>query len=93
LLKLAEERLKAKEIFYIHQNCIKHWFDKKYAGTKNFNVGDSVLKWYKSHEEKGKHAKFQSLWIGPYTIEEKLGHNNFKLKSLDGRTDPIFVNA
>lgn len=28
LLKLEEERIKAKEIFFVHQNHIKHWFDK-----------------------------------------------------------------
>lgn len=54
-IKHGEERLKAKEMFPIHQNRFKHWIDKKFAGTKSFNVGDLVLKWDKSHEEKDKH--------------------------------------
>ena len=27
---------------------------------------------------------FHSLWIGPFTIEQNLGHNSFKLNHLDG---------
>ena len=52
------EWLKAKDKFDVHQNCLKHWFDKKSAGAKSFDVGDLVLKWDKPHEEKGKQMKF-----------------------------------
>ena len=45
LLKFEEERLKAKEIFVMHQNYINHWFNKKSTGTKNFEMGDLVLNW------------------------------------------------
>ena len=60
--------MKAKEKVTLHHNRIKRWFDKKYAGNSNFDVGDLVLKWDTPHEDKGKHMKFQSLWIGLYTI-------------------------
>ena len=93
LLKLKDKRLKAKEIFSIHKNHIKHWFDKKSVGTKSYDVGDLILRWNEAHKEKGKHIKFQYLWIGPYTIKEKLGHNAFKLKPFDGRIDPLPVNG
>jgi len=65
LLKLEEERLKYKEIFDVHQSLTKHRFDKNYAGTKSFNVGDLVLKWDNGHEEKGKHTMFQYLRLAP----------------------------
>lgn len=56
-------------------------------------MGDLVLKWDKPHEENGKHMKFQPLWIRPFTIEEKLRHNTFKLKLLDVRIDLLPVNG
>ena len=68
-----EEMLKEKEIFSLHQNCIKRRFNKKFAGKKEFSVGDLVLKWYNTHEDKGKHAKFQTLWIDPFQVKEKIG--------------------
>ena len=42
---------------------------KKY-GIRNFDVGDLVLKWDNPHAEKGKHTKFQHLWIGTYLVTE-----------------------
>ena len=82
-----------KEKITLHQNHIKRWFDKKFAQKANFDVGDLVLKWDKSHEDKGKHMKFQSLWIGSYTIHEKLGPHTYHLQSLDGRIDNLPVNG
>lgn len=64
---------KKKEKYTLHQNHIKTWFDKKSSRNANFDVGDLVLKWDKPHEDKGKHTKFQSLWIFPYIVHEKLG--------------------
>ena len=45
---------------------VKRWFDKHKARKKEFEVGDLVLKWDHPHDEKGKHTKFQQLWIGPF---------------------------
>jgi hypothetical protein len=58
---LEEERNKAKEIFYVHQQRIKRWFDKHASGDKQFQVGDLILKWDKASESRGKHLKFQQL--------------------------------
>ena len=58
LIKLEEERQKAKEKFFVHQSRIKRWFDTKSVGNKEFKVGDLVLMWDKDHEDKGKHTKF-----------------------------------
>jgi len=56
-------------------------------------VGDLVLKWDKSHEEKGKHTKFQSLWIKPFVVCDKIFHHTYCLKSLDGKMDSLPVSG
>jgi hypothetical protein len=33
-----------------------------------FETGDLVLKWDATRQEKGKHGKFDALWIGPFII-------------------------
>ena len=93
LLKLEEERQKTREKFAIHQSRIKKWFDKKSAGDKKFEIGDLFLKWDKAHEEKGKHAKFQALWIGPFQVKEKVGLHTFRLQTLEGRVEALPVNG
>ena len=72
LLKLKEEINKAKEKFHIHQQRIKRWFNKHVASEKQAQVGDLVLKWDKESEARGKHSKFQKLWLSPYEIAEKI---------------------
>lgn len=76
--------MKTKEKFAIHQARIKRWFEKKSVGSREFDVGDLVLKWDRAHKDKGKHTKFQALWIGPFQIIEKIGHHTFKLETLGG---------
>ena len=61
LLKLKQERNKAKENFHIHRQRIKRWFDKHISGDKQFQVGDLVMKWDKESEFRGKHLKFQKI--------------------------------
>lgn len=92
LHKLQEERQKEKKVF-LHQSCIKRWFDKNYMGKHKFGLGDLVLRWDKAHKDKGKHTKFQSLWIGPYTIHEKLGQHTYHLQSLDEKIDSLTFNV
>jgi hypothetical protein len=93
LLKLEEEREKAKNNLIQHQEVIKKWFDKSSVGNKYFQEGDLVLKWDKSNEMKGKHTKFQKLWLGPYQIHQKIGPRNFKLKTLEGDKEELPVNG
>jgi hypothetical protein len=92
LLNLEEICDKTKSKFEAHQQTVKHWFDKKSAGEKEFQVGDLVLKWDKSHEDKGKHSKFQQLWLGPYLIKEKIGQGTFRLQNLQGEIESLPVN-
>jgi hypothetical protein len=74
IFKLEEVRDKAKNTFSNHQMIIKKWFDNRSVGEIFFEVGDLVLKWDKAHEEKGKHTKFQKLWLGPFQVAKKLAH-------------------
>ena len=66
LLKLEDSRSKSKERFQHQQAIVKIQFDKHKSGNKEFELGDLVLKWDHPHDEKGKHTKFQHLWIGPF---------------------------
>ena len=84
LLKAEEFRLKSKEIFKHQQEIVKKWFSKRKSGNKKFEVGDMVLKWDHPHDEKGKHTKFQHLWIGPFRIAANLGSSMYKLQDLQG---------
>jgi hypothetical protein len=72
---------------------VKRWFDKHKVGDKNFEVGDLVLKWDKINEPKGKHSKFQNLWLGPYQVAEKIGVGTYRLQNLRGELDALPVNG
>ena len=80
LLMLEEEREKAKSKFSSHQQIVKRWFDKHKAKENNFEVGDLVLKWDRVNEPKGKHSKFQSLWLGPFQVDENIGVGTYRLQ-------------
>ena len=66
ILKLEEERQKAKSKFIAHQNIVKIWFNKHKDKEKKIELGDLVLKWDRENEPKVKHSKFQNLWLGPF---------------------------
>lgn len=87
LLNFEEEREKARKNFVVHQKVVMIQFDNKSIGSKDLKVGDLVLKWDKIHEGKGKHMKFQQLWLGPFLIVEKLGLGTYKLQNLEGEVD------
>jgi hypothetical protein len=93
LLMLEEEREKAKSKFLAHQQIVKRWFDKHKAKEKIFEVGDLVLKWDKANEPKGKHSKFQSLWLGPFQVAERIGAGTYRLQNLRGELDALPVNG
>ena len=92
LLKLEESKQKSKYRLNQHQDIVKRWFDKQKYGKGNFEIGDLVLKWDHSHDEKGKHRNFQHLWVGLYQIAEKLGPSTYKLQDLQGQEENLRVN-
>ena len=52
-----------------------------------------VLKWDKVNEPKGKHSKFQSLWLGPFQVVENIGVGTYRLQNLRGELDALPVNG
>ena len=66
-----------------HQQKIKTIFDKREKVDK-FQVGDWVLKWDSVGQDKGKHGKFDSLWIGSFVIAQVHKTNTFKLQNMEG---------
>ena len=72
---------------------MKRWFDKHKAKENNFEVGDLVLKWDKVNELKGKHSKFQSLWLGPFQVAENIEVGTYHLKNLRGEPNTLSVNG
>ena len=93
LLKLEESRLNSKERFKHQQEIVKRWFDKHKSRKGRFKVGDLVLKWDHPHDEKGKHTKFQHLWIDPFQIAKKLGPLTYKLQDLQGWEENLPLNG
>ena len=79
-VKQAREQLLDKDQY--HQQKIKRDFDKR-VSKENFQLGDLVLKWDAPKQDKGKHDKFEALWIGPFKIYEVFSNNTYKLQSLD----------
>eukprot|EP00253_Pinus_taeda_P011048 PITA_11048 len=67
------------------QEKLKKMFDKR-TKAEDFRVGSKVLRWDARREDKGKHAKFDFLWKGPYIISAVQGNNTYFLKSLDNST-------
>ena len=92
LLHLEEHHATQKN-FKKHQQIVKSWFDKRFVGKKDFEVGDLVLKWDKLNETKGEHSKFRKLWFGPFQIDQKLGPSTFKLNNLEGIIEPLPING
>ena len=93
IMKLEERREQAKKTHAHHQALIKSSFDSSIMTRKNFQMGDLVLKWDKAHEEKGKHMKFQKMWLGPFQIVEVIGPSTFVLQDLAGKRDPLPING
>ena len=83
LVEVQQVREQLVEKSEARQKKIKTIFDKK-AKVDNFKVGDWVLKWDAVRKDKGKHGKFDSLWIGPFVIAQGQQNNTFKLQNLKG---------
>jgi hypothetical protein len=67
-------------------------FDKS-SRPRTFQKGDTVLLWDKRKEKSGKHWKFDSVWIGPYIIQDMASLNSFYLSQLDGKKLNVLVNG
>ena len=83
LVELQQIREQFVEKSEAYQQRIKGIFDKR-AKVDNFQVGDWVLKWDAVRQDKGEHGNFDSLWIGPFVIDQAYENNTFKLLNLEG---------
>jgi len=63
----------------LHQDKMNKVFDK-HTKVDDFKVDDLVLKWDARNEHKGKHGKFDYLWLGPFKIIAYLPVNGRFLK-------------
>ena len=61
---------------------MKNYFNKR-AKTIEFKIDDNVLLWDSSHAKRGRHSKFQNLWLGPFKIAFILDTNSYLLKDMD----------
>jgi hypothetical protein len=53
------------------------------VNKEEFQLDDLVLKWDQLKKDKGKHGKFEALWIIPFKISEVFSNNTFKLQNMD----------
>ena len=82
LIKLDESRRNSLEQSIRNLNKVKRKFDIS-TQLGSFQVGDTVLRWDKRWEKPRKHGKFNSLWLGPYIIDEVAGTNSFYINDLE----------
>ena len=62
---------------------MKHLYDKRET-KKKFNIGDLVLLWNARTEDKGKHDKFDPIWLGPYSVFIMHGEDSYFLSDVTG---------
>jgi hypothetical protein len=90
LIEFQQVREQVQIKSHDHQARIKEIFDKRTKET-NFMIGDLVLKWYARREAKGKHGKFDNIWLGPFQVVAVQEKNTYDLSQLDGElfVDPV----
>jgi hypothetical protein len=83
LINVQQTREKAFNNSQLHQDRIKKDFDR-HTKEDDFKVGDLVLKWDARNEDRGKHGKFDHLWLGPFKIVAYHGNNAYLLQEHNG---------
>ena len=91
LIKLDGSRINSLDQSIINLDKVKRTFDRS-TRPGSFQVGDTVLHWDKRREKPEKHEKFDSLWLGPYIIDEVAGTNSFYLNDLEGERLSLPMN-
>lgn len=82
LVKLEENRRAAHEKNMRQQQKVKVLHEKR-AKCRKFQE-DWVLKWNAKDQDKGKHGKFESLWLVKYVITSKNDEYSYYLQGIDG---------
>jgi hypothetical protein len=81
LLALEEKRMLSLDNIKRRQETVKKYFNKS-VKTDKFKVNEKVFMWDSAHADRGRHSKFQKLWLGPFKITFVLGTNSYILKYL-----------
>ena len=63
------------------QHKMKYLYDKEVVDRK-FELDDVVLMWNSRLEDKGKHGKFDPIWLGPYLIDSNCRDDSYLLREL-----------
>jgi hypothetical protein len=84
LLSLEEQRMFSLDNIKRRQQSVKKYFNKSVKAVK-FKVNEKVLLWDSTHADRGRHSKFQKLWLGTFKIAFVLGANYYILKDLQER--------
>jgi hypothetical protein len=84
LLALEEQNMFSLDNIKRRQQNIKKYFNKS-AKSIRFKVNEKVFLWDSSHVDRGRHSKFQKLWLGPFKISFVLGTNYYIIKDLEER--------
>jgi hypothetical protein len=92
LLALEEQRMFALDNIKRRQQTVKRYFNKSVKAVK-FKVNEKVLLWDSTHDDRGRHSKFQKLWLGPFKIAFVLGANSYILKDLQERLFSYSTNG
>jgi hypothetical protein len=82
LLDLEEQRMFSSDNIKRRQKIVKKYFNKS-AKDVIFKVNEKVFLWDSTHADRGRHSKFQKLWLGPFKIVFLLGSNSYLLKELE----------
>ena len=82
IIEVQQIREQVRIAAHNYQEKIKQAFDKK-VRKKEFEIGDLVLKWDAPRQDKGKHNKFDALYIGPFKISEIFSNNTYGLQDLE----------
>ncbi|XP_059070482.1 uncharacterized protein LOC131860128 [Cryptomeria japonica] len=92
LVELDEVRVEAQEQNIKTQNQLKRLYDKRTTDRK-FKVGDWFLMGNARIQDKGKHDKFEALWLGPYVIMDKAGEDSYFLQGAIGEVQELLVHG
>lgn len=83
LVELEEMRTTAHKRNMKLQLQSKYLFDKR-TSARRFQIDDMVLQWNTKDQDKGKHKKFESLWIGPLIVCDINGKDSYFLQRMNG---------
>ena len=71
---------------------MKYLYEKK-AIDRKLELDDMVLMWNARLEDKGKHGKFDPIWLGPYLVDSKWKDDSYFLKELLGDILELPING